>query len=56
MSLGGRRVAVVRQRMRAIDGSGELPVPSYELFSSTEVPGRVALNRMLAGLSTAATR
>jgi hypothetical protein len=25
---------------------------SYELFSSTEVPGRMALERMLAGLST----
>jgi hypothetical protein len=38
--------------MRAVDGSGELPVASYELFSSTEVLGRMALERMLAGLST----
>lgn len=38
--------------MRAADGSGELPVPSYELFSDTEVLGRMALERMLAGLST----
>ena len=38
--------------MRAIDGSGELPVPAYELFSYTEVLGRMALDRMLAGLST----
>src|SRR4051812_47790363 len=38
--------------MRAVDGSGELPVASYELFSSTEVMGRMALERMLAGLST----
>jgi len=37
--------------MRAADGSGELPVDSYELFSSTEVLGRMALERMLAGLS-----
>ena len=50
--LGGRRVPIERPRMRAVGGSGELPVASYELFSSTEVLGRVALERMLAGLST----
>jgi hypothetical protein len=38
--------------MRAVDGSGELPVASYELFSDTEVLGRMAMERMLAGLST----
>jgi transposase-like protein len=38
--------------MRATDGSGELPVPAYELFSGTEVLGRMAMERMLAGLST----
>jgi transposase-like protein len=38
--------------MRAVDGSGELPVPAYELFSGTEVMGRMAMERMLAGLST----
>jgi putative transposase len=52
VTLGGRRVAVERPRMRATDGSGELAVPSYELFSSTEILGRMALERMLAGLST----
>lgn len=51
-TLGGRRVAVTRQRMRATDGSGELAVDSYQLFSSTEVLGRMAMQRMLAGLST----
>jgi putative transposase len=50
--LGGRRVPVTRPRVRATDGSGELDVPAYELFSSTEVLGRMALERMLAGLST----
>ena len=50
VSLGGRRVPVERPRMRAVDGSGELPVASYELFSSTEVLGRMALERMLGGL------
>jgi transposase-like protein len=52
VSLGGRRIPVDRPRIRAVDGSGELPVPAYELFSDTEVLGRMALDRMLAGLST----
>jgi putative transposase len=52
VALGGRRVPIQRPRMRAVDGSGEPPVASYELFSSTEVLGRMALERMLAGLST----
>lgn len=50
--LGGRRVPVVRPRVRAADGSGELPVPAYELFSSAELLGSMAVERMLAGLST----
>jgi putative transposase len=52
VTLGGRRVPVVRPRVRAVDGSGELAVPAYELFSSTEVLGRMAMERMLAGLSS----
>jgi transposase-like protein len=52
VGLGGRRVSVRRPRMRATDGSGELPVATYELFSNTEVLGRMAMERMLAGLST----
>ena len=35
-TLGGRRVPVVRPRMRASNGSRELPVPAYEMFSQTE--------------------
>jgi len=52
VTLGGRRVRVDRPRVRAVHGSGELPVPAYELFSSTEILGRMAMDRMLAGLST----
>jgi putative transposase len=52
VTLGGRRVGVRRPRVRAADGSGELPVAAYELFSHTEVLGRMALERMLGGLST----
>lgn len=49
VTLGGRRVAVSRPRVRAVDGSGELAVASYDLFSSTEILGRMALEQMLAG-------
>ena len=52
VTLGGRRVPVTRPRVRAADGSAELPVASYELFSSTEVLGKLAMEKMLAGLST----
>jgi putative transposase len=52
VTLGGRRVPVERPRMRATDGSGEVAVPAYELFSCTEILGRMAMDRMLAGLST----
>ena len=50
--LGGRRVAVTRPRVRAADGAGELPIASYELFTSTEILGKMAMEKMLAGLST----
>jgi putative transposase len=52
VTLGGRRLAVTRPRVRAADGSGELHLPSYDLFSSTEVLGRLAMEKMLAGLSS----
>jgi putative transposase len=52
VTLGGRRVPVSRPRLRAADGSGELPIPSYELFSSTEILGTMAMEKILAGLST----
>jgi putative transposase len=36
--------------VRAADGSAELHLPSYDLFGGTGVLGRLALERMLAGL------
>jgi len=51
VTLGGRRVGVARPRMRATDG-GEVPVPAYELFSDSEILGRMAMGKMLAGLSS----
>ena len=52
VTLGGRRVPVQRPRVRASDGSGEVPVPAYELFNSTELLGKMAMEKMLGGLST----
>jgi transposase-like protein len=51
VTLGGRRVPVQRPRMRAADGSGELAVPAYELFSGTEILGRLAMVKMLGNIS-----
>lgn len=50
--LGGRRVRVTRPRVGAVNGSGEVSVPAYELFNDTELLARMALEKMLGGLST----
>jgi putative transposase len=52
VTLGGRRVPVTRPRVRAADGSRELSIAAYELFTSTEILGKMAMEQMLAGLST----
>ena len=52
VALGGRKVPVSRPRVRAVDGSGEVAIPAYEHFSSTEVLGQLAMEKMLAKLST----
>jgi putative transposase len=52
VTLGGRRVGVTRPRVRAADGSGELHLPSYDLFSSAEILSHLAMEKMLAGLSS----
>jgi hypothetical protein len=51
VTLGGRRVRVRRPRVRTADGTGEVAVPTYEAFASTELLGHLALERMLAKLS-----
>ncbi|GAB4961752.1 hypothetical protein MAHJHV55_17770 [Mycobacterium avium subsp. hominissuis] len=43
---------MTRPRVRAADGSGELAIALYELFTSTEVLGKMAMEKMLAALST----
>ncbi len=51
VTLGGRRVGVDRPPMRASHG-GEVPVAAYELFSRSEILGRMAMATMLGGLSS----
>jgi putative transposase len=51
VTLGGRRVRVRRPRVRTADGAGELPVPTYQAFTATELLDRLAVERMLAKLS-----
>ncbi|MGW4426655.1 IS256 family transposase, partial [Streptosporangium sp. NPDC004631] len=50
--LGGRRLPIRRPRVRAADGTGEIAIPAYELFSSTEILDEMALGKMLGKLST----
>jgi hypothetical protein len=52
VTLGGRRVPVRRPRVRSADGTAELPVPTYEAFSGTGLLRRLAMEKMLAKLST----
>ncbi len=51
VGLGGRRIPITRPRLRSADGSGEL-LDSYEELPGTDLLGRMALERMIAGLST----
>jgi putative transposase len=52
MTLGGRRVAVGRPRMRTADGERELPVATYGYFADRDPLTRAVMDRMLAGVST----
>jgi len=52
MTLGGRRVAVRRPRMRTADDEHELPVETYGYFADRDPLTRAVMDRMLAGVST----
>ena len=52
MTLGGRRVAVRRPRVRTADGEHELPVETYGYFADRDPLTRAVMDRMLAGVST----
>jgi transposase-like protein len=52
VTLGGRRVAVDRPRVRSSDGLSEVRLRTYEHFADRDSLSRVVLERMLAGVST----
>ena len=52
VTLGGRRVAVNRPRVRTADGESEVALQTYEHFADRDPLGRLALERILAGVST----
>jgi putative transposase len=53
VTLGGRRVGVRRPRVRTVgDDEHELPVTSYETFTSADLLADGMVARMLSGLST----
>ncbi len=51
VTLGGRRVAVDKPRVRSVAGE-EVALPTWSAFSGDELLSEMALERMLAGLST----
>ncbi len=52
VTLGGRRVAVERPRVRSADGRAEVRLQTYEHFADRDPLSRLVLERMLAGVST----
>jgi putative transposase len=52
VTLGGRRVGVKRPRVRTADGESEVSLGTYEHFAGRDQLGRLALERILAGVST----
>jgi putative transposase len=52
VTLGGRRVAAMRPRVRSADGESELPLATYEHFADRDPLSRLVLEQMLAGVST----
>jgi hypothetical protein len=52
--LGGRSVPIRRPRATEV-GGGEVHLDSYEVFSATDLMTEMAVERMLAGVSTAVT-
>src|SRR6266498_5662858 len=52
VTLGSRRVAVERPRVRSADGREEVRLATYEHFASRDGLARVVMERMLASVST----
>ena len=56
MTLGGRRVAVRRPRVRSADDERELAVDTYGYFADRDPLTRAVMDRMLAGVSAQVRR
>ena len=52
VTLGGRQVVITRPRVRSADRSKEVTLSTYDWASSTELLGRLAMEKMLAKIST----
>jgi putative transposase len=52
VTLGGRRVAVERPRVRSADGRSEVRLATYECFANRDPLSRSVVEWMLAGVST----
>jgi putative transposase len=52
VTLGGRRVAVERPRVRSADGGDEVGIATYRHFADRDALSQVVLERMLCGVST----
>ena len=52
VTLGGRRVAVKRPRVRGADGEAEVELQTYRYFADRDPLSRLVLEQMLAGVST----
>ncbi len=52
MTLGGRKVAVGRPRVVAVEGGGEIGLDSWPVFSSRDLLSQVALEQIPAGVAT----
>lgn len=50
--VGGRKVRVRRPRVRTADHRAEVRLPAYETFASTDLLGELAVEKMMAKLST----
>jgi len=52
VTLGGRQVAIRRPRVQSAGGKAEVPLATYDCVTSTEVLGQMAMEKMLAKIST----
>jgi len=50
--MGGKKVRVDRPRVRATDGSGELPLETLSVFQSEDPLNKAIMARLLSGVST----